>query len=163
MEINAATLPDTPYDLKEIIIGLQGQIADLHEAHDKQTDILLEQIRHLRAQLFGRKSEKIQSGPQTLPLFDMPEPAEEDEAEEKVHVPGHVRRKRGRKPLPEKLPRVEVVHDIDDSDKICACGCHLTRIGEEVSEQLDIIPAKIQVIRHIRPKYACKNCEGVEN
>jgi transposase len=163
MEINAATLPDTPHDLKEIIIGLQGQIADLHEVHDKETGILLEQIRHLRAQLFGRKSEKIQGGPQTLPLFDMPEPAEEDEAEEKVHVPGHDRRKRGRKPLPEDLPRVEVVHDIDDEDKICACGCQLTRIGEETSEQLDIIPAKIQVIRHIRPKYACKNCEGVED
>ena len=163
MEINATTLPDTPHDLKEIIIGLQGQIADLHEAHDKQTGILLEQIRHLRAQLFGRKSEKIQGGPQTLPLFDMPEPAEEDEAEEKIDVPAHARRKRGRKPLPEALPRVEVVHDIDDADKICACGCELTRIGEEVSEQLDIIPAKMQVIRHIRPKYACKKCEGVED
>ena len=86
----------------------------------------------------------------------MPEPAEEDEAEEKIDVPAHARRKRGRKPLPEALPRVEVVHDIDDADKICACGCELTRIGEEVSEQLDIIPAKMQVIRHIRPKYACK-------
>ena len=125
MEINAATLPDTPGELKEIIIGL-------HEAHEKETGILLEQIRHLRAQLFGRKTEKIQYGPQTLPLFDMPEPAEEDE--EKVHVPAHERKKRGRKPLPEELPRVEVVHDIDD-----------------------------QVIRHIRPKYACKNCEGVED
>ena len=163
MEINAATLPDTPDDLKEIIIGLQGQITDLHEVHNKETDILLEQIRHLRAQLFGRKSEKIQGGPQTLPLFDMPEPAEENEVEEKVHVPAHERKKRGRKPLPEDLPRVEVLHDIDDADKMCACGCQLTRIGEEVSEQLDIIPAKMQVIRHIRPKYACKKCEGVED
>ena len=163
MEINAATLPDTPSELKEIVIGLQGQMSDLREAHNKETDILLEQIRHLRAQLFGRKSEKIQGGPQTLPLFDMPEPAQEDEPDEKVHVPAHDRRKRGRKPLPEELPRVEVVHDIDDADKTCACGCQLTRIGEEVSEQLDIIPAKMQVIRHIRPKYACKNCEGVED
>ena len=156
MEINAATLPDTPGELKEIIIGL-------HEAHEKETGILLEQIRHLRAQLFGRKSEKIQDGPQTLPLFDMPEPSQEDEPEEKVRVPAHDRRKRGRKPLPEALPRLEVVHDIDEADKICACGCRLTRIGEEVSEQLDIIPAKMQVIRHIRPKYACKKCEGVED
>ncbi len=106
---------------------------------------------------------KFQYGPETLPLFDMPEPADEDEPEGKVHVPAHDRRKRGRKPLPEDLPRFEVVHDIDDADKICACGCQLTRIGEEVSEQLDIIPAKMQVIKHIRPKYACKNCEGVED
>jgi hypothetical protein len=67
MEINATTLPDTPGDLKEIIIGHRVKLTDLHEAHDKETGILLEQIRHLRAQLFGRKSEKIQGGPQTLP------------------------------------------------------------------------------------------------
>ena len=163
MNIDAVTLPDTPSGLKEIIVGLHGQIAGLREAHDKETGILLEQIRHLRAQLFGRKSEKIQGGPQTLPLFDMPEPAQEDEAEEKVHIPAHNRRKRGRRPLPENLPRIERIHDIDDADKICACGCELSRIGEEVSEQLDIIPAKMQVIRHIRPKYACRNCEGVED
>ncbi|MBT4087384.1 MAG: hypothetical protein HOE30_02725 [Deltaproteobacteria bacterium] len=163
MNIDAVTLPDTPGDLKEIIVGLHGQISGLREAHDKETGILLEQIRHLRAQLFGRKSEKIQGGPQTLPLFDMPEPAEEDEGEEKVHIPAHKRKKCGRKPLPENLPRIERIHDIDDADKICACGCELTRIGEETSEQLDIIPAKIQVIRHIRPKYACRNCEGVED
>ena len=77
MNIDAVTLPDTPWDLKGIIVGLHGKIAGLREAHDKETGILLEQIRHLRAQLFGRKSEKIQGGPQTLPLFDMPELAEE--------------------------------------------------------------------------------------
>ena len=49
MEIDTATLPDAPGDLKEIIIGLQGQITDLHEAHNKETGILIEQIRHLRA------------------------------------------------------------------------------------------------------------------
>lgn len=163
MNIDAVTLPNTPTDLKEIIVGLHSQIAGLREAHDKETGILLEQIRHLRAQLFGRKSEKIQGGPQTLPLFDMPEPAEEEETEEGVHIPAHTRKKRGRKPLPESLPRIERIHDIDDADKICACGCELSRIGEEISEQLDIIPAKIQVIRHIRPKYACRNCEGVED
>ena len=69
----------------------------------------------------------------------------------------------GRTPLPEALPRVKVVHDIDEADKICTCGCRLTRIGEEVSEQLDIISARMQVIQHIRPKYACKKCEDVED
>jgi transposase len=94
----------------------------------------------------------------------MPEPAEEDgETEEETHVPAHKRKKGGRKALPDNLPRIDRVHDIDDADKICSCGCELSRIGEEVSEQLDIVPAKIQVIRNIRPKYACKNCEGVED
>ena len=47
--------------------------------------------------------------------------------------------------------------------RFARCGCQLTRIGEEVSEKLDIIPQKIQVIRTIRPKYACRACEGVED
>ncbi|WP_269430865.1 IS66 family transposase zinc-finger binding domain-containing protein [Desulfovibrio sp. TomC] len=50
-----------------------------------------------------------------------------------------------------------------EADKVCPCGCELTRIGEEVSEKLDFIPATIQVIRHIRPKYACRACEGTED
>lgn len=74
-----------------------------------------------------------------------------------------IRKKKGRKPIPKNLPRVKRIHDIDESEKVCECGCQKIRIGEEVSEQLDIIPAQIQVIEHIRPKYACKNCEGVES
>lgn len=65
--------------------------------------------------------------------------------------------------MPEHLPRQEVLHDISEEEKVCACGCKLSRIGEEVSEKLDIIPAKIQVIRHIRPKYSCKACEGLSD
>ena len=48
-------------------------------------------------------------------------------------------------------------------DKTCACGCQKTRIGEVTSEQLDIIPAKIQVLQHVRFKYACRSCEGVDD
>lgn len=72
------------------------------------------------------------------------------------------RRRGGRRPLPAHLPRIEVVHDLPDAEKSCPHdGGTLHRIGEEVSEQLDIIPAKIQVIRHIRIKYGCSNCEQV--
>ena len=63
-----------------------------------------------------------------------------------------------RRPLPEALPRVEVLHDLASKD--CPdCGQSLERIGEEVSEQLDIIPAKFFVRRHVRPKYCCRHCE----
>ena len=114
----------------------------------------------MRAQLYGRKTEKIplEHRDTTLPLFDMPEP--EELPVEEVEVPAHKRKKRGRKPLPKDLPRETVIHDIPEEEKVCACGATLERIGEEVSEKLDIIPAKIRVIRHIRPKYACKECEG---
>ena len=100
-----------------------------------------------------------------MTLFDEAEDITEDvpAKEEEIAIAGHTRKKGGRKPLPEDLPRVEVVHDIPEEEKTCACGCKMSRIGEDVSEKLDIIPAKIQVIRHIRYKYACKQCEGVES
>ena len=74
-------------------------------------------------------------------------------------MPAHQRKKSGRKPLPKDLPRVQQVHDLAECDKTCACGVELTQIGTETTEQLDIIPAKVQVIEHVRLKYACKSCE----
>ena len=52
--------------------------------------------------------------------------------------------------------------DLTDDEKHCGCGCgcQMSRIGEESSEQLDIIPAQFQVIQNVRCKYACRNCEG---
>ncbi len=160
MNSDAAISPETQSDHGKLVLDLYKKI----ERYEHENALLHEQLRLLRAQLYGGKSEKFipPDGPQPLPLFDMPEPEEPDE-EEQVYVPGHTRKKRGRKPLSDDLPRVEVVHDIDEKDKVCACGCELKRIGEEVSEQLDVIPAKVQVIRNIRPKYACPKCEGVED
>ena len=165
MTSNVTTLPDSPAELKGIVGELHQENKDLRTRHDKETGILLEQISLLRAQLYGRKSEKTipEDGPKPLPLFDMPEPEGEDEDSGTTHIPAHDRKKRGRKQLPEDLPRVEVIHDIDDAEKVCACGYKKSRIGEERSEKLDIIPAKAQVVVHIRPKYACKNCEGVQD
>ncbi len=158
MSLDTSKLPDSPDELKGIIDQMQ-------QKYESEIDLLREQIAHLYNKLFGRKSEKARyqdESPQ-LPLFDMPEPDPDTEEEEVVEVPSHTRKKKGRKPLPANLPRVEVVHDIDPEEKICPCGADLARIGEEVSEKLDIIPAVIQVIRHIRPKYSCKQCEGVED
>ena len=150
------TLPDDPQELKRIIETQQRR-------YDLEIDLLREQIRLLYARIFGKKSEKgkVDSSSVQLPLFDMSEPEVEPE-KETTEVPAHTREKAGRKKLPENLPRVEVVHDIPEEKKVCACGGEMSRIGEDVSEKLDIIPAVIRVIRHIRPKYACKHCEGIE-
>ena len=65
-----------------------------------------------------------------------------------------------RQPLPESLPREQVIHDLNEADKVCDdCGHELHRMGEEKSEQLAFIPASIKVIEHIRPKYSCRHCE----
>jgi len=149
-------------DIPEIDI-LRGQL----QRAEHENDLLHEQLRLLRSQLYGRKSERLSaaSGFTQLMLFDEPAAAAEEKAEatKRVNVPAHSRKKAGRKPLPADLPRVEIVHDVAEQDKICGCGSVKSRIGEEVLEQLDIIPSSIQVLRHIRPKYACRQCEGVED
>lgn len=69
-------------------------------------------------------------------------------------------KKTGRKPLPADLPRETRLIDLADAEKICPC-CHgdLHKIGEEKSEQLEYIPARLKVIETLRPKYACRACE----
>ncbi len=142
---------------------LQNRYESLRDHYEEENELLREQIRQLFDKLFGRKSEKLFGGSPQLLLFDMPEPDPETEPEEQIEVVAHRKSKPGRKPLPQNLPRVEVVHDIAEEEKQCGCGAELSRIGEEVSEKLDLIPAVIRVIRHIRPQYSCKSCEGVED
>jgi transposase len=146
-------LPDDTQSLKQMIFSLQ-----------QQNEYLQEMVRLLKNELFGRKSEALAAGhPNQLQLFTPDTPLEPIQSDDQIVVPEHTRKKRGRKPLPADLPRVEVIHDLPEAEKQCACGTQLSRIGQEICEKLDYIPAKIQVIRHIRPKYACKQCEGVED
>ncbi|MFC1746474.1 IS66 family transposase [Candidatus Riflebacteria bacterium] len=138
----------------------------LVEKERAENERLKEEIRFLKFQLYGRKSEKsLKENSSQLCFFDLPEnPPEEEPAEpETIKITEYSRRKKGRKKLPEDLPRVDIIHDLSEEEKLCACGHEMNRFGEDVSEKLDIIPAKIRVLRHIRPKYACKNCEGLED
>lgn len=153
MVLELKQLPDDTESLKQIITSQQHQI-----------DHLQEMVRLLQNEIFGRKSEaRALVNPNQLQLFPPPAEPEPVEPDETIVIKGHARKKRGRKPLPADLPRVEVVHDIPDEQKQCACGAQKSRIGEDTCEKLDYIPAKVRVIRHIRPKYACKSCEGVED
>ena len=134
------------------------------------------QVEQLRHRLFGRRSEKMNdSTPQQMeikfpdaPVFDeAPTPNEAPDPEEETSVeeapdqkePQKTQKKTGRKPLPAVFPRTVVVHDLDDEEKVCACGNELHKIGEETSEQIEFIPAHIKVIQHVRCKYGCKACE----
>ena len=70
------------------------------------------------------------------------------------------RHKHGRRPLPDHLPRIDIEHDLDDAEKACpACGQLRERIGQEVSKQLEYLPASFKVLRHIRHKYGCRCCK----
>lgn len=154
MKFDAATLPEDVDTLKGMVIAYNDEIG-----------FLKEQVNLLQHKLFGRKSEKLSVGSGQLFLFNEAEATAAKEParpEEEIEVPAHQRRRGHRKPLPDNLPRIETLHDLAEEQKQCSCGAQKQRIGEEVSEQLDIIPPKIRVIRNIRPKYACKKCEGVE-
>lgn len=127
-----------------------------------------EEIALLRHKIFGRMSEKLTGEDCTQgKLFNEAEATadalgveDRSEAGETVAVAGHTRKKTGRRPLPADFPREDRVHDIGEEEKVCGCGAALVRIGEETSEELEIIPASVKVIRHIRPKYSCPACEG---
>ena len=112
-----------------------------------------ETLRSLQSELFDES--EVESRP------DLPLDGSDADA---VEVPAHTRKRSGRKKLPEDLPRVEVVHDLSDDEKVCPHdGSTLKLIGEKTSEQLDIIPMQIQVIRHIRKQYVCSCCQQQGN
>jgi transposase len=140
--------------------------AVMMESQDIEIGRLEMELRLLRQKLYGPKSERMEVvDPEIQPhLFNEAEAtAQERGITEEIQVIQYERKKGGRRVLPENLPRIEQVHDIAQEDKVCGCGCMLSRIGEEVTEELDIVPRQCRVIRHIRPKYACRQCEGVES
>jgi transposase len=124
-------------------------------------DHLKEEYRLLLFKRFGRSSER-QTDAEQQSLFEEAEAtAEPDEGDTPpTEVTSYTRKKRGRRPIDESIPRVDIVHDIPETEKQCGCGHELVRIGEEVSERLQVIPEQIYVERHVRPKYACHVCEG---
>jgi transposase len=164
-----STLPDDSKALKRLIANLEKKylleverLEKEKERLERTNEILSDEIELWRHKIFGRSSEKLTEEEKSqMRLFDEAEEGSgEAKPQETVEVASHSRKKRGRRPLPASLPRVEVVHDIAESEKVCGCGAALGRIGEDTNEQLEFIPAKMRVIRHIRPKYACKVCEG---
>jgi len=150
--------------LKEIMQSFVTDFSNKERNYKAEIKILHEQIKSLEHRLFGKKTEKIDRDDSQMSLFDVPEPeCSLSEEPETIEIPSHIRKKKGRKPLPAHLPRVDVVHKLSEEDRQCGCGCIKSYCGKEVSEQLEIIPAQLKVIRNIRYKYACKNCEGVED
>jgi transposase len=125
----------------------------------KENEGLTDLVALLRRKQFGKSSEQVPV--EQLGMFDEAEsealnPEPEDEGT--IKVPEHERKRGKRLKLPENLPRKEVIIDVEDT--VCPNdGEELKCIGEEVSEKLEIIPAKVRVIRTIRKKYACPSCE----
>ena len=151
-------LPDDVDLLKSLVaeqLARNEQLSAQNQRYKAQVLTLQEQLNLALARRYAASSEKI--SPDQYRLFDEAEADTEAEPEaDEITVPAHTRKKGGRRKLPESLPRVEVVHELSGEELICPHdGAVLTEVGEKTSEQLDIVPAKIQVIRHIRKQYAC--------
>lgn len=165
--ISEQILSINKYEVEIVRYSEEASLKDKELAHKKSyIEKLEEAVRLLRHRHFGRKSEIVKSGDDTqlpLGLFNEAEILNEDQIKEpstaEVGVKGYRRRgKPKRVSLPPELPREDVIIDLKEEEKTCPEGHELKLIGEDVSEQLDVIPAQIKVIRTIRKKYACSIC-----
>jgi len=171
----SASLPDLDAldveALKALVIAKHGELMEQHKSAAQEIEHLKLVIEKYRRMIFGRKSEKL-SGELEQLEFRLEELETAQAAEETAQAateaaqpapdrPDLKRRSRpARKPLPEDLPR-EVVTHLPPHNCCPDCGGALRKFGEDVSEQLERIPATFKVIRHVRPKFACAACEHV--
>jgi transposase len=170
-----AQLPDDIDALKRLIIERDAQIAAKHaELQVERNEVIAArlmieklklQIARFRRMQFGAKSERHDAQVGQLELL-----VEELESALATDVPAadapvaaaaqaEMSNRPVRRALPEHLPREAVVHAAACT---CAqCGASLKRIGEDVSEQLQFMPEHFKVIRHVRPKFACGQCDAI--
>jgi transposase len=136
------------------------------EEQATQIERLKAELELFKRYLFGRRSERFVEGVGQGHLFDEPsheghDPAPASEAAEE-QITYRRRRGHGWGKLPEHLPREEVLLDVPESERTCqCCGEPMQRIGEDRTERVDIVPARVLVKVLVRPKYACTNKHGI--
>ncbi|HEY5818055.1 MAG TPA: IS66 family transposase [Mesorhizobium sp.] len=182
MTSSASALPDDAGTLKAMLIAiamekadLQGETAELKAEIDRLATVneraegriaeLHTIIKQLERARFGRSSEKLDVDQEAFAFDEVQTGLGLIEAELEAAKPAGERRRsaRPRKAFPPHLERVEIVVEPETVAALCVCGnCKPVRIGEDVSERLDVTPAKFRVIVTRRPKYGCSHCkEGV--
>lgn len=147
------TLPDDPNELKAMLLAERAR-------NERLVQIINEMQRHR----FGRRAETLPEDQMLLALEEVEQTeagaAAATEAKSAAEREQAARKRRtNRGALPAHLPRIETIVDIDEKACPCCKGA-LHRIGEDVSERLDIAPAQFRVLVTRRPKYACRACEG---
>jgi transposase len=171
----SAALPDLDAldmeALKALVIAQHSELLDQRKSNAQEIEHLKLVIEKYRRMIFGRKSEKLTGALEQLEfrLEELETAQAADEAAQaateatqpsSTRTDSKRRSRPARKPLPEDLPR-EVVNHLPPHSCCPDCGGALRQFGEDVSEQLERIPASFKVIRHVRPKFACAGCESV--
>jgi transposase len=147
------SLPDDPASLKAMLLAERAQNERLRQI-----------IKELQRHRFGRRAESLPEDQLLLALEDVEQAEADAAANIEENAPAEraaqaQKRRMNRGSLPPHLPRIEAVVDIDDKTCPCCKGA-LHKIGEDVSERLDIVPAQFRVLVVRRPKYACRSCES---
>lgn len=168
MKIDVDALPDDTQLLRALLLQLLEAFAKLEGEKDAAED----RYRELFKLMFRPRTEKLNENQLMLIFEAMAEagvPQDqieklEQKIENEAAPEGKTRKPRaagtGRAPLPQSLPRERVEHKLPESERCCgACGTELTKIKEDISEQLEFVPAHFKVIQHVRGVYACKCCE----
>lgn len=151
-----------------VVLQLQAEVVSANKLRTQvkcdslKIQALTLELAYLKRLRYGVKNETL--SPQQRDLFretaDADCAAIEAEVEQQVPQLRTPRKRAGRQPLPEHLPRIEYHHE-PETCTCGQCGGELIKIGEDISEQLDVEPAKFFVHRHIRPQYACRPCESI--
>ncbi|MEZ0190466.1 IS66 family transposase [Ralstonia solanacearum] len=168
----ADAYPDDIEALKALLLERDariGHLEDVVESHKAANATAKAEIEHLklliaklRRMQFGRSSEKLDRQIEQLEL--RLEELEADEGAAPIEIaktPRTAPEQAPRKPLPEHLPREILTHWPESGEACTACGSPMKQLGEDVSEQLEYVPASFRVIRHVRPKLACTCCDHI--
>ena len=142
-----------------------GTLKAMLIAERVQNERLRQIIKELQRHRFGRRAETLPEDQMLLGLEDVEQAAASEEVAAEAADPAEranrtTKRQMNKGSLPKHLPRVEMVIDIDDYACPC-CGKALHRIGEDIGERLDIVPAQFRLLVVRRPKYGCRACENV--
>jgi transposase len=164
MDADSEPLPDDLDALKaEVAAGRARAAADRALIADQQL-----QIAKLRHQLYGQRSERAARliEQMELGLEELEAAATEDEiaaeqaAARTTNVAAHARKRPSRQPFPAHLPRERVVEPAPATCQCCG-GARLRKLGEDVTETLEVIPRSWKVIQHVREKFTCRDCETI--
>jgi len=175
----ADNVPDTIESLKTALMAAQSQVATVESAlaaaqariSDDQALIahLNLMIAKLKREKFGSRSERTARlvDQLELQLEELEATATEDElaaesaAAKTTNVAAFTRKRPSRKPFPEHLPRERIIVPGPTSCPCCG-STRLTKLGEDVTETLEVIPRQWKVIQHVREKFSCRKCENID-
>lgn len=154
MSATPQSLPDDPDQLKAMVLAERAESERLRQI-----------IKELQRHRFGRRAESLPVDQLLLGLEEVEQVEASGLAADEDTAPTErasriAKRRTNRGALPDHLPRIESVVDVESRTCPCCSGT-LHRIGEDVSERLDIVPAQLRVLVIRRPKYACRSCEDV--